>query len=168
MDTDLRELERAAASGDADAVDRLICAKERAGLPLTLPELSKKLKAFQKEVRESGTRSLELGFKQFFQKYGDKVGSFHWQQYTPYWADGERTEFSYYSFMNAGQVEWLDETLENLPWQDTKKEPTHLALQEIDDFLSKHEDLLLMIYGDDAEITVTPDGITRDDYTDHD
>lgn len=182
MDAKLRELERAASQGDADAQARLMHAKEQAGMALSLEELEQK----KEEFAEIGERAFEKLFKDFFAKYGKYCESITWQQYTPDYCDGDQCSFYYHSFLDgAGGTTFTEYAISigydpydtyRGPQADAGKGPSHdeeskafwMALNAIDDLLTEKQDLLYDVFGDHAEIFVCSEGLDVNEYKDHD
>lgn len=131
----------------------------------------------------------EDGCKNIFEKY-PKIESFGWNQYTPYFMDGDTCVFSAntdYLSVNGEYVddcEWTGATRVT-NWgtynRDTKvydgkvevpneKYDKELedATDEIRNFLQMFDDdFYIRKFGDHSEITVTKEGVEVDDY-DHD
>ena len=127
--------------------------------------------------------------KTVFEKY-PKVESFGWNQYTPYFNDGDTCTFSantdYISINGeyADDAEWMGETIVT-NWgtynRETKvydgkveipneKHDSELesASEDIRNFLQTFDDeFYIRKFGDHSEITVTKEGVEVDDY-DHD
>jgi hypothetical protein len=127
--------------------------------------------------------------KTVFDKY-PKVESFGWNQYTPYFMDGETCVFSAntdYISINGDYVddsEWMGKTVVT-NWgtynRETKvydgkveipneKHDSELesASEDIRKFLQTFDDdFYIRKFGDHSEITVTKEGVEVDDY-DHD
>jgi hypothetical protein len=116
-----------------------------------------------------------------------KVKSFGWNQYTPYFLDGDTCTFSVntdYIYINGESVDesdWISETkITNWgTWNREKKQyegRTEVINLDYDPELSKSsdeireflrnfdEDFFLSQFGDHAEITITAEGVSVDEY----
>ena len=127
-------------------------------------EIKKKLDALRAKYIEASKQELEVGLKEFFDKYPD-LQIISWPQYTPYFNDGDTCEFSShagYATIN-GRGDYEDE-------DDEAKYPElpEKVVEEIQDFLGQiNEDVYESVYGDHVEVTITRKGTTID-YYDHD
>lgn len=153
----------------------------------------KRLKEKQKEISdlkkqmitESNSIFTDLT-KEFFDE-NPELKSFGWNQYTPYFNDGDTCEFSAntdYIYINGEHVDdcdWINEkTVTNWgKWNNTTKvyegrveidnDKWNKSLSdittEIKDFLGHFEDdFFISQFGDHSEITVTREGIDISDY----
>lgn len=145
--------------------------------------------SLKKEAYELSNEVFEDWCKNVFTKH-PKINSFGWNQYTPYFNDGDTCIFSAnteYLMINNEYVddcEWVGST--NITNYGTYNRETKLyegrvevpnekydkeleiAADEIRNFLSMFDDDFYMEkFGDHTEITVTAEGIEVDDY-DHD
>lgn len=100
-----------------------------------------------------------------------KINSFRWNQYTPYFNDGDTCEFSankdeYSIRVNGRCDDYEDEANEGEELEDSEYEQ---AKDLISGFLSSFDDTLLKgIFGDHAEITVNRNGTVSVDEYSHD
>lgn len=131
----------------------------------------------------------EDGCKNIFEKY-PKVESFSWNQYTPYFNDGDTCTFS----ANTDYLNVNDEYVDDCEWMGATKvtnwgtynretkvydgrvevpnekydKELEDATDEIRNFLQMFDDdFYIRKFGDHSEITVTKEGVEVDDY-DHD
>lgn len=162
MDTQLRELERAAMQGDTEAQARLSRARDRAGLVYSLEELRQKQKEFDEFMKTEGRKTFEQLFKNFFAKHQDGCDGILWSQFTPHWNDGSPCKFGYRSFLEMGT---LDYTAKGV--SEASGSELDIALDELDSALASSEDVLLSVFGDHCEVIAKPDGLRREDYNDH-
>jgi len=58
--------------------------------------LQKQICSLQEQMREKSKELMKAAFASFFEKYSDAVENIFWNQYTPYFNDGESCEFSVY------------------------------------------------------------------------
>lgn len=147
-----------------------------------LRDSQNQISKIKKDILEK-SNDLFLEFsKQIFQKY-PKLQSFGWTQYTPYFNDGDACVFNAnvdYLFINgkpAEESDWYSEK-NVIDWgkfdRETKtyvgrvEEPNIKftkelfdACQEIREFLQNFDnDFYLSKFGDHADVTVTPIGIS--------
>lgn len=98
------------------------------------------------------------------------VESVSWQQYTPYWNDGEQTEFSISTWnmkarFNGGAV--LD--FDDIPYKGDLT-PLEKTFQDFGDTTqsSSHYNYLRNTFGEHAEVTATLSGFNVESFTAHD
>lgn len=157
-----------------------------------LEELVKKNREIAKLKSEALNISNEVFVewsRELFDRYG-RLESFSWNQYTPYFNDGDTCVFSAntdYIKVNgeyAEDSEWISESIVT-NWgtynRETKKYEGRVevpnkgydpelagAVKEIQSFLnSLDNDFYIFRFGDHSEITVSREGIEVEDY-DHD
>ncbi len=151
-----------------------------------LREKQEEIKKLKKEMLEASNKIFTDLTKTIFEDH-PKVKSFGWNQYTPYFNDGETCEFSAnidYIQINGEPVdesEWISETkITNYgTWNREKREyegrtevpnldydpELAAASDEIKEFLSNFdEDFFMSQFGDHAEVTITAEGVSIDEY----
>ena len=151
-----------------------------------LREKQEGIKKLKEEMLEESNKIFTELTKTIFEDH-PKVKSFGWNQYTPYFNDGETCTFSAnvdYIYINGICVDdsdWIsEETITNYgTWnQETKKyegrtEVSNLnydselvkANDEIREFLYNFdEDFFMAQFGDHAKVTVTEEGVSVDEY----
>ena len=151
-----------------------------------LREKQEEIKKLKKEMLEASNKIFTDLTKTIFEEH-PKVKSFGWSQYTPYFNDGDTCYFSVntdYIYINGEPVDesnWINETkVTNYGTWDREKrvyegrtEVPNLdydpdlskANDEIKEFLSNFDnDFFMSQFGDHAEITVTEDGVSVDEY----
>ena len=151
-----------------------------------LREKQEEIKKLKKEMLEASNKIFTDLTKTIFEDH-PKVKSFGWNQYTPYFNDGETCEFSAnvdYIQINGEPVdesEWISETkITNYgTWNREKREyegRTEVAnlnydpelvsaSDEIREFLRNFdEDFFMSQFGDHAEVTITSEGVSVDEY----
>jgi hypothetical protein len=155
-----------------------------------LKRLKKELRSKRKELSDASSDLFDSWCKDFFTKNSDVVKSFAWNQYTPYFNDGDTCVFSANTDYIKVNGEYCDE-LDNIQkikvtnwgtWnRETKTYDNRVQMEnpnyderldnlvtEIKDFLQLFDDdFYLQKYGDHTEITVTKNGIDVDEF-DHD
>lgn len=128
----------------------------------------------QRQLVEASKAAFDIGSRELFARHGD-VGliSFQWQQYTPYWNDGDTTEFmamTYDVHVNGIDPQWPDEHA----WEGSGSlpsaadlEPLVAARNDVRAVLQTFEDdLLLAMFGDHVKVKVTPERAVAE-YYDH-
>lgn len=117
----------------------------------------------KKKMRESASETFKTCSKGLFDKYPE-LKSYGWQQYTPYFNDGDECLFgvqsNYPKINEIDSDEIYDEADDNINWDPCIKDITNL-IQMFDT-----NDLKDM-FGDHVGITVTRDDITVSEI-DHD
>ena len=149
-------------------------------------EKQKEIKKLQKEILDISVKIFTDLTKIIFEKY-PKVKSFGWNQYTPYFNDGDTCTFSvntnwiYINGISVDDSDWVNETtITNYgTWNREKKmyegrtevpnlnydEELSKASDEISEFLSNFDNEFFMSqFGDHVEITVTAEGVSVDEY----
>jgi len=154
-----------------------------------LAELVEKMNALKKEYGEKMQSGIKEACKSFFET-NPKIAAITWVQYTPYFNDGDPCEFrvgDIWAISQNGYTQWVEdgqgyaeEYSVYIPsWreptdEDAKKllEKDGLTLEEakkIKEFtntLSKiPDDIMLSMFDDHAEVTITRDGITVEAYS---
>lgn len=151
-----------------------------------LREKQEEIKKLKKEMLEASNKIFTDLTKTIFEE-NPKVKSFGWNQYTPYFNDGEtctfsaNTDYIYVNGVSVDESDWISETkITNYgTWNREKreyegrKEVPNLnydpelvkSSDEIREFLRNFdEDFFMSQFGDHAEITVTVDGVSVDEY----
>jgi hypothetical protein len=151
-----------------------------------LREKQEEIKKMKKEMIEASNKIFTELTKSIFEEH-PKVKSFGWNQYTPYFNDGDTCTFSAntdYIRINEEYVDdsnWVNETIITNygTWNRDKKvyegrtEVPNLnydvelskASDDITEFLSNFDDeFFISQFGDHAEITVTAEGVSVDEY----
>ena len=150
-----------------------------------LREKQEDIKKLKKEMLEASNNIFTEMTKIIFEEH-PKVKSFGWNQYTPYFNDGEtctfsaNTDYIYINGQPADEADWINETkITNYgTWNREKRQyegRTEVAnldydpelakiTDEVKDFLSNFdEDFFLSQFGDHAEITITAEGVSVDE-----
>jgi hypothetical protein len=151
-----------------------------------LREKQEEIRKMKKEMVEASNKIFTELTKSIFEEY-PKVESFGWSQYTPYFNDGDTCTFSvntdwiYINGIPVDDSDWVNETtITNYgTWNREKKvyegrtevpnlnydEELSKASDEISEFLSNFDNEFFMSqFGDHAEITVTAEGVSVDEY----
>ena len=151
-----------------------------------LSDKNREIAKLKKEAYDISKEIFEEWCREFFER-NEAVGSFSWNQYTPYFNDGDTCVFSAntdYIKVNGEYAEdsdWISEkTITNYGTfnRETKKYEGRVetlnssydpdlakATREIQSFLSNFDnDFYIDRFGDHTEITVSREGIEVEDY----
>ena len=136
----------------------------------TIQNLMAKKAELVAEMRAKGADALKEVFKEFFAAH-PTCKAVRWQQYTPYFNDGEPCEFS----RNDLEVKMADSPEDAGDYEDgfessycsRKKESPELAaafkatreIEKIDD------EIFEMAFGDHVEVTATAEGFEIEEYS---
>lgn len=154
-------------------------------IPAPIQKVIEKAEALKAEVKSVGIESFKEMLRDFFEKHPNVV-SIRWAQYTPHFNDGDPCVFS----VNEPEVEVLAGTLlakkdpqRGWPEEDqfaqegeyndgwtfrTELPQLNDSVQEIYRVFQDIEDVMLAVFGDGVQVTVSREGeIEIDDY-DHD
>ena len=151
-----------------------------------LKEKQNEISKLKAEAQQMASDAFDEFCKQIFEKH-PKIESFGWTQYTPYFNDGDTCTFSAntnYISINGEYVDdsnWISETTvtnwgtwnRDLRVYEGRVEVPNLdydaelakGSDEITEFLSNFDnDFYITRFGDHAEITVTAEGVSVDEY----
>jgi len=124
-----------------------------------------KLEALQKvydeamtALRRDGEAALKASFVEFFAAYPE-VEAIKWQQYTPYFNDGEACYFGVCE--PEIKLTMSDEFKEMWAFRETSSAVFYADVQKLSGIIqsSSMESVLKAVFGDHSEITVYPDRI---------
>ncbi len=122
-----------------------------------LDELKKKHKDLQKEIKTTSEEFFKEETKNLFETFPD-LKSFSWNQYTPFFADGDPCHFSantdYFTVNEDSEAEYSEDPKMQKMYKAIKK-----FLQQFDD------EMFETMFGDHCEITVTSDNIQIEEYS---
>lgn len=129
---------------------------------------------FRKKMKDEGKAYFAEQVKLLFSE-NPTLLSFSWNQYTPYFNDGEPCTFSANTDYPVLQIEGDDETNEQVLedneesyYKDDKNEGRGKIWSSVSDFLkSFDDDDMELLFGDHARVVVNREEITIKDY-DHD
>ena len=122
-----------------------------------------KVKAMRDELSNEFKTQFKTISTEIFAKYPE-ILKFGWTQYTPYFNDGDPCVFHYNAMYVCTDPETADGSIyewEEMYGSNAKKYP---ELAEFEKVLSSSEDILLAMFGDHVQVTVTPVGIDVDEY----
>lgn len=132
-----------------------------------LAEILEMKRKYQEMMQKEGQKALKAEFAEFFEK-NPSVKAVKWQQYTPYFNDGEPCEFSVREFyFEVDGVECESSDYDDgffSTWSRGAPKTTVAAvrrLSEIDD------EIFEACFGDHVEVTATRKGFKVEEY-DHD
>jgi hypothetical protein len=151
-----------------------------------LREKQEGIKKLKEEMLEASNKIFTEMTKVIFEEH-PKVKSFGWNQYTPYFNDGEtcaffaNTDYIYINGMSVDESEWINENIitsygtwnrEEKVYEDRTEVPNLnydselvRANDEIKEFLCNFdEEFFMSQFGDHAEVTVTSEGVSVDEY----
>lgn len=124
-----------------------------------------KVKAMREELSNEFKTQFKTISTEIFSKYPE-ILKFGWTQYTPYFNDGDPCVFNYNDMYVCTDPETADGSVYD--WEDMYSlKNKYPELAEFEKVLSSSEDILLAMFGDHVQVTVTPAGIDVDEY-DHD
>lgn len=114
-----------------------------------------------KKIKQFGEQALKAFFKDYFEAHPEIYGV-KWEQYTPYFNDGEACIFGLGSVYLYPTKESFDsgETYDGEGVIDSYNEEPQTSLSEI-------EDILEVVFGDHTRVSVTRESIETEEY-DHD
>lgn len=154
----------------------------------TLEKIRVELEAFEAKKKvfvEDLRKEFPTMFKELFDK-SEKIQSFGWRQYTPYFNDGDTCEFSVHCndpYVNGEYIDecdWYDWRIKYYLKGDEKyanllTENPELDIESykvVEEFISVinsiPEDFLKDLFGDHAQITIYKDGRVEVDEYEHD
>jgi hypothetical protein len=154
----------------------------------TLEKIKAELEAFEAKKQvfvEDLRKEFPTMFKELFDK-SEKIESFGWRQYTPFFNDGDSCEFGVHAsdpYVNGEYVDecdWYDWRVKyylkgDAPYANLLTEHPELdieACKVVEEFISViesiPEDFLKDLFGDHAQVTISKDGTISVDEYDHD
>jgi hypothetical protein len=140
-----------------------------------LTELKDTFRAAQKRMQQEGKGALKEAIEEVFEKHPQLMG-IRWEQFTPYFNDGEACEFSVHEptiKMKGGDASEPDEDAEEdddgydyySSYSEEKYSPEkRAAYKDVSAiFEALPDELLLAVFDDHARITVTRRGFSVDE-----
>lgn len=113
-----------------------------------------KVEELRMELQKTGEKFLIQNFADLFTRYPN-LEKISWQQYTPYFNDGEECVFR--SYHKYAEIEG-----EGLDYDKPERKEIE---EELKKFMSQFDDELLKnLFGDHVQLTVTKEGITVEEY----
>jgi hypothetical protein len=143
-----------------------------------LVELITEFEAFQKEFKEKAQKAFNEAVQQFFQD-NPEVRMIHWVQYSPYFNDGDECVFSVH------EVRCTNGTPDDMDYMGVDMELSQEAEQEgkwvypewrgperdikgfdeLASFINSQEDMMHEMFGNHAQVIITRDGISVEEYS---
>lgn len=135
---------------------------------MSIKNIQAKLREVMQEVQDKGLAEFKEEFNDFFAEY-PTVEAFRWQQYTPYFNDGEACEFGVHGI----EIQLKGHTTSGYDDEDGFDEIStyddiamNAAIAEW--FETLHGDgmktVFEQVFGDHVRVTVTPDNIEIEEY----
>lgn len=135
---------------------------------MNLQQTKAEIKRLQEQARQLSQNLFTEGSKQIFQDFPELV-SVSWQQYTPYFNDGDTCTFSAHTdypqmVLEIDGEEIEDEEFSPTEWakkyMDPKLLPFYDKMVVVHEWLTSFDDdFLLATFGDHARVTLTRDGV---------
>jgi hypothetical protein len=139
----------------------------------SVKDLKKIIEEAQKTVHAKGEDALKKAFAELFDTYPE-IKAIRWDQYTPYFNDGDSCEFGVHSF-DACFEDTVEEdaerevngmTFEYLGYGFKERGRHPKASEAIKDLeRAIPEDVMLAVFGDHAEIVATREGFDVLEYS---
>jgi hypothetical protein len=132
-----------------------------------LADLKAKFEAAKKQIADEASAALRAEIKQMFED-NPKVEAIRWNQYTPYWNDGEVCKFGVRDlyFKPVGGDEEAGDDEDGFIDAEYNKDPVAVPVGKWWNSIQLDE-AFLAAFGDHVRITATRDQIEIDEY-DHD
>jgi len=125
-----------------------------------------KLKALQssindlhEQIKTESQKSFKEAVQELFEKYPG-LKTFSWNQYTPYFCDGDPCHFHVNDWsikINGGPTEYDEESA--IAWYDDAEKDVRSILNAINDSVFE------TMFGDHCEVTVSKNDITVEEYS---
>lgn len=128
---------------------------------MSLDNLLKAKEQYLKTVKESGQETLRQEFQEFFAA-NPTIQAIGWNQYTPYFNDGEACVFSTHGFyyLPSGNPITIDEdtTIDEEIWvYSWGSDEVSKNVSALEKKLEQVEDILESVFGDHVQVIATPD-----------
>ena len=129
---------------------------------MTLKEINKQINELRLKGIEAARDELARGIKDLFEKYPE-AESFSWQQYTPYFNDGDECTFSVRS--DIEEFTWGDEEYDydNYVEKGTPQYDFTVAASKL--VSSIDDEYMRSMFGDHVKVVVSRDGISTEEYS---
>jgi hypothetical protein len=138
--------------------------QNRCDLEAFREEYTRKMADLRHELSSRAASYFREAASQLFADNAE-LKSFGWKQYTVYWNDGDETYFS--ARTDYPDINCLDG---NEIWDGDEETKAIVPLRDkVRGFLGVFtDDDFEILFGDHVSVTVTRDGVTVEEYTDHD
>lgn len=136
-------------------------------------ELNDMMRLYKKRIEEEGEQALKDRFKDFFETHPN-IQAVCWNQYTPYFNDGDSCTFSVNEFRaffkeeDGAEIDVEDEYDGGKSvWSLSRSDDPALKLlsDELSTLSEIPDDVLESIFGDHVQVKATREGFTVDDYS---
>lgn len=139
-----------------------------------LDETRKKLEELKAEYVNQSKIAYGECSKELFNKYPE-LDAFTWNQYTPYFSDGDENIFSVNDYeeairlkCNGVEIEYVYHYDENIPLSEIDTKHNRI-IKECSDLLNAFDDeIYKSMYGDHCSVTLYRDGTSEIEDYDHD
>ncbi len=133
----------------------------------TMDEIRKMGDDYRAAIKEKGKQAVSEELAGLFKAHPE-LKAVRWQQYTPYFNDGDACVFNVRElyFQVDGTPEDAGDYgdgFDNIPWDKAKRTPMHEALEQFGK--GRNKDIYLECFGDHVEVTARPDGVTVEEYS---
>jgi hypothetical protein len=148
-------------------------------MKMSLDKLAKLKSEYEAVVEKEGSRLLKDEFKQFFKDHPE-ITAVRWQQYTPYFNDGDACLFNVYDFEFSmdPKVEFDSEGSDDRETDDVSdvskgflsiysdQFPKDLksTCKEFEKHMHGHDEVYEAAFGDHCKVMITPTDITVEAY----
>ena len=140
---------------------------------MSIKQLQAEFEAVKNKMRDTGKEAFKQEVDKIFAEHPE-LESFGWNQYTPYFDDGDTCTFSAgeVNMINGNQEygddDWWAENVSSGWGKDKKTGPLYEAWEKAADLVAScPSELLEMTFGDHVSVIVSRNGIETEDY-DHD
>lgn len=117
---------------------------------------------YQEEFQKKAQDMLKVAFTEFFEQ-NPNIAALRWNQYTPYFNDGDECIFSVHELSYQVASEEDDEFHE--AWYDEAHPEEQAAAKEFGSLIQTiPDDVYKAMFGDHVEITATRDGFQVEEY----
>ena len=113
-------------------------------------------KALDEKIKAEGEKAVKAFLAEYFEKRPDVYG-IKWTQYTPYFNDGDACVFGLGSVSVFPTKKEFEDSENSWDYESYGEEPQTS--------LNKIEDILLSVFGDHAEVSVTREKIEVEEYS---
>lgn len=143
-----------------------------------LQVMQKDIEKIKKEYQKTSQEKFKLVVKTIFEKWGDRLDSIQWVQYTPYFNDGEACEFDVHDVVPVPKFEedfdfeygpdsyYVKEHIEDHS-KNKKEDFAEFEAMEKDVVVlnSIDDEIMKEMFGDHVLVKVTKDKIETEDYS---
>lgn len=132
--------------------------------PDTFDEIIKLKDEYSKRIKDEGQKLLKEHFTKLF-ALCPELEAVRWEQYTPYFNDGDPCEFSVHDWTvrmagATGDAD-LDDDFDYIPYKP--QNPVYKTIQDFE--AAVPEEVLEVAFGDHVQITATREGFEVEEYS---